>query len=78
MGKLVQICQNKLINFVDFSGRGMELSELVVFNGHVYSVDDRTGIIYEISGNKKIFPWVILSDGDGHEIKGIFFTIFLY
>jgi len=51
-------------------GRGMELSELVVFNGHVYSVDDRTGIIYEISGNKKIFPWVILSDGDGHEIKG--------
>ncbi|KAK7930249.1 hypothetical protein WMY93_006644 [Mugilogobius chulae] len=24
-------------------GRGMELSELVVFNGHLYSVDDRTG-----------------------------------
>lgn len=51
-------------------GRGMELSELLVFNGRLYSVDDRTGIVYEIENQKKIFPWVILSDGDGHEIKG--------
>lgn len=24
-------------------GRGMELSDLIVFNGKLYSVDDRTG-----------------------------------
>jgi soluble calcium-activated nucleotidase 1 len=40
-------------------GRGMELSELVVFNGHLLTVDDRTGVIYRIEGNK-VIPWVIL------------------
>ncbi|XP_077022255.1 soluble calcium-activated nucleotidase 1 [Tamandua tetradactyla] len=50
-------------------GRGMELSELVVFNGKLYSVDDRTGIIYQIDGTKAV-PWVILSDGDGTVGKG--------
>lgn len=45
-------------------GRGMELSELVVFNGKLYTCDDRTGIIYQIVGNRTV-PWVILSDGDG-------------
>lgn len=51
-------------------GRGMELSELVIFNGRVYSVDDRTGIVYEIINQEKAVPWVILSDGNGKEIKG--------
>ncbi|XP_068192580.1 soluble calcium-activated nucleotidase 1 isoform X2 [Antennarius striatus] len=50
-------------------GRGMELSELVVFNGKLYSVDDRTGIVYHIMG-KKVVPWVILPDGDGNVAKG--------
>uniref|UniRef100_A0A1A8ECX0 Soluble calcium-activated nucleotidase 1 n=1 Tax=Nothobranchius kadleci TaxID=1051664 RepID=A0A1A8ECX0_NOTKA len=50
-------------------GRGMELSELVVFNGHLYSVDDRTGVVYRIEGNQAI-PWVILPDGDGSVSKG--------
>lgn len=50
-----------------YGGRGMELSELVVFNGKLYSCDDRTGIIYEIVANKKLaIPWVVLIDGDGH------------
>lgn len=48
---------------------GMELSELVVFNGHLYSVDDRTGVVYRIEGNKAV-PWVILPDGDGSVSKG--------
>lgn len=48
----------------------MELSELLVFNGHLYTIDDRTGIVYEIEDENKIFPWVVLSDGNGHEIKG--------
>lgn len=50
-------------------GRGMELSELVVFNGKLYSVDDRTGVVYQID-NGKVFPWLILSDGNGQETKG--------
>ncbi|XP_038068417.1 soluble calcium-activated nucleotidase 1-like [Patiria miniata] len=50
-------------------GRGMELSELVTFNGKLYAVDDRTGVIYEIVDNA-VIPWTILSDGDGRNTKG--------
>ncbi|XP_063816786.1 soluble calcium-activated nucleotidase 1 [Pseudophryne corroboree] len=50
-------------------GRGMELSELIVFNGKLYSVDDRTGIVYRLEGSKAV-PWVILTDGDGTVDKG--------
>ncbi|XP_076807969.1 soluble calcium-activated nucleotidase 1-like isoform X2 [Clavelina lepadiformis] len=59
----------QLLSSYSYGGRGMELSELVVFNGHVYSVDDRTGIVYEILDGR-VAPWVILSDGNGHETKG--------
>ncbi|XP_004695401.1 PREDICTED: soluble calcium-activated nucleotidase 1 [Condylura cristata] len=45
-------------------GRGMELSDLAVFDGKLYSVDDRTGVVYRIEGTRAV-PWVILSDGDG-------------
>lgn len=50
-------------------GRGMELSELVVFDGRLLTCEDRTGMIYEISGDK-IFPWIILLDGNGRNTKG--------
>ena len=50
-------------------GRGMELSELVTFNGKLYTVDDRTGVIYQVEGDK-VFPWIILADGDGKNTKG--------
>lgn len=50
-------------------GRGMELSELVAFNGKLYTVDDRTGVVYQIEGGKAV-PWVILPDGDGSVPKG--------
>lgn len=33
-------------------GRGMELSELVVFDGKLLSFDDRTGVIYQIEGDR--------------------------
>uniref|UniRef100_A0A336MT34 Apyrase n=1 Tax=Culicoides sonorensis TaxID=179676 RepID=A0A336MT34_CULSO len=49
-------------------GRGMELSELVVFNGRLLTIDDRTGIVFEIIKDKMI-PWVILVDGDGQSPK---------
>jgi soluble calcium-activated nucleotidase 1 len=51
-----------------FGGRGMEISELVVFNGKLYSCDDRTGIVYEVldyQSKPRVVPWVILVDGDG-------------
>lgn len=54
-------------------GRGMELSELMVFNGKLYSVDDRTGVVYNIDGLKAV-PWVILPDGDGSLSKGLSHT----
>ncbi|KAJ8001569.1 hypothetical protein DPEC_G00170840 [Dallia pectoralis] len=50
-------------------GRGMELSELVAFNGHLYTVDDRTGVVYRIH-NQQAVPWLILPDGDGSVSKG--------
>jgi soluble calcium-activated nucleotidase 1 len=50
-------------------GRGMELSELVVFNGKLLSFDDRTGFIYEIDHDQAI-PWVLLMDGAGRSRKG--------
>ncbi|XP_031573577.1 soluble calcium-activated nucleotidase 1-like [Actinia tenebrosa] len=50
-------------------GRGMELSELIVFNGKLYAVDDRTGVLYQIL-NEHVVAWVILPDGDGTEAKG--------
>ena len=50
-------------------GRGMELSELVVFNGNLLSFDDRTGAIYQLE-NKNSYPWVLLPDGPGKVSKG--------
>lgn len=49
--------------------RGLELSELVTFNGKLLSFDDRTGLVYELTNNK-VIPWIILLDGDGHSSKG--------
>jgi len=51
-------------------GRGAELSELVVFNGKLLTVDDRSGIVYEIIENKLLVPWVVLPDGNGRTPKG--------
>ena len=49
--------------------RGMELSELVFFNGQLLTGDDRTGIIFELKDNK-VYPRHILADGDGNQSKG--------
>lgn len=38
----------------------MELSELTKFNNKLFTVDDRTGIVYEILENHTIQPWIIL------------------
>ena len=58
-----------LISQIAEKGRGLELSELAAFNEKLFTVDDRTGIVYQIK-DKKVIPWVILSDGDGSVSKG--------
>ncbi|RCN42159.1 Apyrase [Ancylostoma caninum] len=51
---------------LNHNGRGMELSDLKYFDGKLLTVDDKTGVIYWIDG-EKIIPWVILNDGDGYQ-----------
>ena len=63
-------------------GRGMELSELAIFDGRLLTCDDRTGMLYHISLSRdshssspggvsaKALPWVFLADGPGNEVKG--------
>lgn len=58
-----------LMSGYGLTGRGMELSELVVYNGKLFTFDDRTGIVYHINGDT-VVPWVILTDGDGRHSKG--------
>ncbi|KAJ8680352.1 hypothetical protein QAD02_016139 [Eretmocerus hayati] len=50
-------------------GRGMELSELVVFDGRLLTMDDRTGMVYFFDADN-VYPWVILMDGNGKSSKG--------
>ncbi|CAD5216913.1 unnamed protein product [Bursaphelenchus okinawaensis] len=52
-------------------GRAMELSDLVVFDGKLLSIDDRTGIVYQITNDYKTVPWVFLNDGPGNTTKNL-------
>ncbi|EZA48791.1 Soluble calcium-activated nucleotidase [Ooceraea biroi] len=58
-----------LSSSLSMKGRGMELSELVTFDGRLLSFDDRTGMVYFIEGDQ-VYPWVILMDGNGKNHKG--------
>ncbi|XP_059617988.1 apyrase-like [Phlebotomus argentipes] len=51
------------------NGRGSELSELLFFNGKMYTFEDKTGIIFDVTDNRLV-PWVILGDGFGNETNG--------
>lgn len=56
----------------------MEMSDLKVFNGKLYTCDDKTGMVYElVEGEKKPIPFVHLNDGNGHEPKSLWFLFFL-
>jgi len=55
-----------------YHNRGMELSELILFNNKLYTCDDKTGIVYLLSNKQTLVPWAILADGDGESInKGL-------
>ncbi|XP_051155151.1 apyrase isoform X1 [Leptopilina boulardi] len=58
-----------LSSSLSMQGRGMEFSELVTFDGRLLTFDDRTGIVYSIDKDQ-IYPWVILMDGNGKNVKG--------
>ncbi|PFH34080.1 apyrase [Besnoitia besnoiti] len=47
-------------------GRGLELSELVAFNGELLTFDDRTGIVYSFRPSERslIAKWLLV-EGDG-------------
>eukprot|EP01063_Lacrimia_lanifica_P015403 TRINITY_DN2217_c0_g1_i1.p1 TRINITY_DN2217_c0_g1~~TRINITY_DN2217_c0_g1_i1.p1 ORF type:complete len:351 (+),score=134.71 TRINITY_DN2217_c0_g1_i1:42-1094(+) len=52
------------------AGRGMELSELVVYNDKLYTFDDRTGLVFEIHDNEKTTPVAMFIEGNGRGDKG--------
>lgn len=58
-------------------GRGMELSALVVFNGMLYTCDDRTGVVYSlhndghVAGEMTAIPRYILQEADGETAKNL-------
>jgi len=64
---------------INSGGRGMELSELNVYMGKLYTMDDRTGIVFRLlekkAGELAPIPWVILGDGDGSVSKGTNITL---
>lgn len=47
----------------------MELSELLTFNDKLYTVGDKTGIVFEIF-NETMIPFVIMPTGDGRQYEG--------
>lgn len=59
-----------LSSTLSMKDRGMELSELIVYDGKLLTFDDRTGTVFVID-NKQVYPWLILMDGDGKNPKGI-------
>ena len=53
----------------------MELSELIVFDGKLYTCCDRTGMVYQLMDDgASVLPFVHLNDGDGQKNKGWFST----
>jgi hypothetical protein len=65
----------KITASISEAGRGLELSELVMFNGHLYTFDDRTGVVFELHNTSsaavmKAIPRTIVMEGDGDTEKG--------
>ncbi|KJH43187.1 Apyrase, partial [Dictyocaulus viviparus] len=59
-----------LTTHLNYEGRAMELSDLSEFDGRLLSPDDKTGMLYEIKGDKAI-PWLFLNSGPGNTTKGM-------
>uniref|UniRef100_A0A8D9B3X9 Apyrase n=1 Tax=Cacopsylla melanoneura TaxID=428564 RepID=A0A8D9B3X9_9HEMI len=62
---------------INSDGKGMELSELIYFNGHLLAFDDKTGTIFRIIHNQ-VQPWKTLiceENNEKEEFKGEWATI---
>ncbi|KAL7547625.1 hypothetical protein ACHAWF_010915 [Thalassiosira exigua] len=58
------------------AGRGMELSELTIYQKRLLSFDDRTGTVFEIlstadGGDSYAVPRFVITEGDGDTDKGM-------
>lgn len=64
-----------LISNHNEAGRGMELSELTLYQNRLLSFDDRTGSIFEVlSKNKEesyVVPRFVITEGEGDTDKGM-------
>ncbi|KJH43188.1 Apyrase [Dictyocaulus viviparus] len=59
-----------LTTHLNYKGRAMELSDLSELDGRLLSPDDKTGMLYEIKGDKAI-PWLFLNSGSGRTTRGM-------
>jgi len=53
------------------AGRGLELSELILYNNALLSFDDRTGVIYEMLQDDRPVPRHVINEGNGETSKGM-------
>lgn len=60
----------EIVGVLGEEGRGMEFSELVTYQGKLLTVDDRTGVVFEITPELKAIPRHILMEGNGETSKG--------
>nr|QNG40038.1 apyrase [Phlebotomus kandelakii] len=53
-----------------YHGLGAELSELIYFNGKLYTIDGEKGIIFEVKHGGNLIPWITLKNDDGNQKDG--------
>jgi hypothetical protein len=76
--EIVWLKDRELVSGHNEAGRGMELSELLDFEGHLLAMDDRTGIVFEVVGDDTVEDWSVVprhvfGEGDGSLGKGMKF-----
>jgi soluble calcium-activated nucleotidase 1 len=62
--------EHELKSQLNEAGRGMELSALTPWHGRLYTMDDRSGAVFEVTTDFQIVPRFILMEGDGATGKG--------
>ena len=68
--------QRKLISGHNEAGRGMELSELTIYQDRLLAFDDRTGDVYELlnkdnGSDTYVVPRFVITEGNGETDKGM-------
>lgn len=67
--------KREIISGHNEAGRGMELSELTLYNDRLLAFDDRTGSVFEILSQSEeesfVVPRFVITEGDGDTDKGM-------